>query len=90
MLRTRMLAAAAGLAAGWLCAPAEASLVGMTVYATANIFAAGRATASSGIPPSAYSFPAGPGKVLTFSSIHGWVQFRPNAPRTGPEGGPWS
>lgn len=85
-----MLAAAAGLAAGWLCAPAEASLVGMTVYATANIFAAGRATASSGIPPSAYSFPAGPGKVLTFSSIHGWVQFRPNAPRTGPEGGPWS
>lgn len=89
-MRRRVAAGVAALAAVLAGRPAAAEPVSLDVKACANIFASGWATAASGVLPPSYSFNPGPGKVLTFSNMVGWVQFHPSVARTGAEGGPWS
>src|SRR5579864_7486467 len=58
----------------------------LTVPATANIFAAGRATAFSGTLPPSFGFTAATGAVIVFSQVTGSVNCTTGAAMNGPDG----
>ena len=69
---------------------APAGGIVLDVPASANVFASGRASTApiGGALPPSYAFPAGPGKVLSFHAVAGWLHCGPNPPwePNGPEG----
>ncbi|MEO5989480.1 MAG: hypothetical protein ABIU54_13295 [Candidatus Eisenbacteria bacterium] len=78
---------------------AAASAADLTVPGQANIFGAGHAVPPApggelgGVLPPSYSFAAGAGQVLTFSSVTGTVTCCSSdliTYGTGPDGGPWA
>ncbi len=72
----------------------EQVVIKKVVSAKANIFGAGHLTSpdpgggGGGVLPPFATFPATPGKVLTFSSIAGTVTYYGNGPHVGPDGEP--
>jgi hypothetical protein len=78
------------LGTGLLCAPRLlAAATTVTVGGKANLFAAGRPAAFDGVLPLAVRFPAGPGKVVTFTSVTGTVIASATWTSVGPDGNPW-
>ena len=78
------------LGTGLLCAPGPlAAGTTVTVSGKANVFAAGRSTAFDGVLPPAVRFPAGPGRLITFTSVTGTVIASATWTSVGPDGNPW-